>query len=79
MTFAVADHTRPSRPSANRMRVPIIRIALSSGGSEISDSTVMICPPRSPARRCAASLAGCVARASSAIGRIASKAILTSR
>ena len=42
-TAAVFLHSKPSRPIANMMRAPIITMAFSIGGSETSDSTVMIC------------------------------------
>ena len=45
------------------MRVPIIMMALSIGGSEMSDSSVMIWAPRAPMMTCAASAAGSVERA----------------
>ena len=51
------------------MRVPIIRIALSIGGSETIDKMVMSVPPRSPSRTRAASAAGNVERARSSLER----------
>jgi len=45
VTSAVRFHRKPSRPIAKRMRVPIIMIALRSGGSETSDSTVIHLAP----------------------------------
>src|SRR6267143_319672 len=79
VTSAVRRHSKPSRPMANRMRVPIIMIALRSGGSETSDNTVMIWRPRPPIRICAASAAGSVDRARSGTGSTDSRARFTSR
>ena len=64
---------------AKRIRVPIIRIALSIGGSDTIDRIVMTSRPRSPIRRRAASAAGSVERARSPSGSTASSATFTSR
>ena len=63
----------------NRIRVPIIMMALTRGGSETSDSSVMIWAPRPPKIAFAASAAGRVERASSATDKTDSNARFTSR
>ena len=78
-TAAAFFHSRPSRPIANMMRAPIMTMAFSIGGSEMSDSTVTICCPRGPASTRAASAAGSVDRARSADGSSDKSARLTSK
>jgi hypothetical protein len=51
LTLAARNQNSRSRPSANRIRVPIIMIALSSGKIERIDKIVMIWRPRSPTMR----------------------------
>ena len=77
VTDAARRQNRPSRPIAKRIRVPIIRIALSVGGSDTIESIVIICRPRAPKSACAASAAGSVERASSPSGSTSSSATLT--
>ena len=79
LTDAVRPQISRSRPVAKRLRVPIIMMALSSGGSETIESTVMSRPPRSPMSTCAASAAGRIDAESCDIGRRARSATLTRR